>query len=451
LVVTTWGWHTPAAYELAFRASGWHCLQHVCLLAAGLLFWFPVVRPYPARPAWPPLLLLPYLLLADISNTLLSALLTFSDDVLYPHYAAVPRLGGTALDGQATAGALMWVPGSLAYLLPLAAIGVKLLLGERPGLPRPWQTPPSTAGVNPAARETRARGSAIGRIPLPLLGDSRAGAPRFDLLRVPLLGPCRRWRHARIALQLPLLILAVAVVIDGFLGPAAGPMNLAGVLPWIHWRGLLILVLLLAGNFFCTVCPFTLPRTLARRWLPAGRAWPRALRGKWLAVGLLVVFFTAYEAFALWDSPLLTAAIVAGYFAAAFVVDAVFRAGTFCKYVCPVGQFNFVQSLVSPLQVAVRDPAVCKSCTTKDCVHGRDAIPGCELDLAQPRKHGNMDCTFCLDCVHACPHDNIGLIGGAPGRELISDPHRSGVGRFARRPDIAALVLVLVFAAFANA
>jgi ferredoxin len=222
-------------------------------------------------------------------------------------------------------------------------------------------------------------------------------------------------------------------------------MNLAGVLPWIHWRGLLILVLLLAGNFFCTACPFTLPRSLAGRWLPGGRAWPRVLRGKWLAVGLLVVFFTAYEAFALWDSPLLTAVIVVGYFVAAFAVDAVFSAGTFCKYVCPVGQFNFAQSLVSPLQVAVRDPAVCKSCTTKDCV------AACELDLAQPRKHGNMDCTFCLDCVHACPHDNVGLLGGAPGRDLIGDEHRSGVGRFGRRPDIATMVLVLVFAAFVSA
>ena len=61
-------------------------------------------------------------------------------------------------------------------------------------------------------------------------------------------------------------------------------MNLAGVLPWIHWRGLLILGLLVAGNFFCMACPFTLPRTLARRWLPAGRPWPRWLRSKWLAV-----------------------------------------------------------------------------------------------------------------------------------------------------------------------
>ena len=68
-------------------------------------------------------------------------------------------------------------------------------------------------------------------------------------------------------------------------------MNLAGVLPWIHWRGLLILGLLVAGNVFCMACPFTLPRTLARRWFPAGRPWPRWLRSKWLAVGLIGLVF----------------------------------------------------------------------------------------------------------------------------------------------------------------
>jgi hypothetical protein len=228
-------------------------------------------------------------------------------------------------------------------------------------------------------------------------------------------------------------------------------MNLAGILPWIHWRGLLILTLLAAGNFFCTACPFTVPRTLARRWLPAGWNWPRRLRSKWLAVVLLVLFLWAYEAFSLWDSPWWTAWLVVGYFVLAFVIDGFFRGAAFCKYLCPIGQFNFVQSMMSPLEVKVRDPVVCTSCRTRDCIRGRDGIPGCELHLFQPRKAGNMDCTFCLDCVHSCPHDNIGISARPPGSDLWNDAHGSGVGRLARRPDLAALVVVLVFGAFTNA
>ena len=63
-------------------------------------------------------------------------------------------------------------------------------------------------------------------------------------------------------------------------------------------------------------CPFMLPRTLARRFGTATLAWPPWLRNKWPAVFLVVVFLWAYEAFALWDSPWLTAAIVLAFFAA---------------------------------------------------------------------------------------------------------------------------------------
>ncbi|MBA4187973.1 MAG: hypothetical protein C0467_08130 [Planctomycetaceae bacterium] len=433
-VATTWAWHTPVLYDLALRSPEWHYAQHACFLFAAMLFWFPVVRPYPVRVSWPVWLLFPYMILADLSNTALSALLTFSDRVLYMHYLTVPRIGGgTALTDQAAAGVFMWVPGSAVYLLPLFAIGLRLLFGE--------------SDTKPTAKPVFVNG----RVPLPLLGTTPPQSRRFDLLRMPIIGPFLRWRYSRPALQLPMLLLAVAVVVDGFTGPDIAPMNLAGVLPWVHWRGLLIIGLLIAGNVFCTACPFMLPRAIARKFLPAGMNWPRRLRGKWLAIGLLVTFFTAYEAFALWDSPRLTAWIIVGYFVAALVVDGLFRGAAFCKYVCPIGQFNFVQSLASPLEVAVRDPAVCTACKTKDCIRGRDGIPGCELDLAQPRKQGNMDCTFCLDCVHACPHGNIGILAGTPGQGLSEDPFRSGIGRFGQRPDIAALVFVLVFSAFTNA
>src|SRR5262249_60893148 len=131
-------------------------------------------------------------------------------------------------------------------------------------------------------------------------------ARSFALLRLPLLGSFLRWRYARPVLQLPLFLLAVAVIYDGLRGPQAGPMNLAGVLPWVHWRGLVVFGLLAAGNVFCMGCPFLLPRTLARRWLPAGRAWPRRLRSKWLAGLVLIVFLWAYVAIALWDRPSFT-------------------------------------------------------------------------------------------------------------------------------------------------
>src|SRR5262249_40842355 len=140
-----------------------------------------------------------------------------------------------------------------------------------------------------------------------------------------------------------------------------------------------------------------------------------------------------------------------GYFTLAFVIDGFFRGAAFCKYVCPIGQFNFVQSLVSPLEVKVVDANICAGCRTRECIRGGSGIPGCELHLSQPYKSGNLDCTFCLDCVHVCPHENVGILARAPGSDLWHDEIRSGVGRFGKRPDLAVLIVILVFGAFANA
>jgi cytochrome c oxidase assembly factor CtaG len=436
-VAVTWLWHIPALYELALRSSGWHYFQHACFLGAALVFWFPVVRPFPSRVNWSAWLLVPYLILADVQNTVLAALLTFSPRVLYPYYSQVPRIAGvSALEDQAIAGVIMWVPGSLAFLLPLGWLAVRLLAGSSQA-----EATPRIARHRPPVRPA---------IQLPIISPSAPARP-FDMVRVPVLGRFLRWRHARLALQLPLLLLAALVIYDGLCGPRVSAMNLAGVLPWIHWRGLLVLGLVAVGNVACMACPFTLPRTLARRWLPAQARWPRRLRNKWPAIALLLVFLWAYEAFALWDRPAWTAWIAVAYFVAAFAVDGWFRDASFCKYVCPIGQFNFVQSLVSPLEVKVRDADVCVSCRTRECIRGTETISGCEMRLFQPRKTGNMDCTFCLDCVHACPHQNVGLLARLPASELWNDRLRSGIGRLEKRSDIAALVVILVFGAFVNA
>jgi len=433
-VAATWLWHVPALYELGLRSPSWHAFEHVCFLVTALLFWWPVVAPWPSVALWPRWALLPYLLAADLANTALSALFSFSETVVYATYATAPRLGrGSALDDQAAAGALMWVLGSAFYLIPAAAIAIKLL--TPPLFPGEGRRPSPLAGARPRALRAGVRG--------------RSGT--LDLLRLPLLGSVLRRPGFPWVMRLVMFALATLIVADGLFGPAMAPMNLAGVLPWTWWRGLLVVTLLAAGNWFCMACPFLVPRELGRRFLPAGLRWPRALRSKWLAIAVLLSYLCAYEAADLWDSPAATAWIVLGYFAAAFAVDGLFRGASFCKYVCPIGQFNFVTATLSPFEVRVKQPATCATCTTQDCIRGNDQRRGCELDLYLPRKEGNLDCTFCLDCVHACPHDNIGILAVAPAADLTRDPRRSSLGRLSARADVATLVLVLVFAAFANA
>lgn len=280
-----------------------------------------------------------------------------------------------------------------------------------------------------------------------------------DLLQSPLLARILKNRHSRLIFQLPVLLISVLMILHGLFGPSLSPKNLSTSLTWVYFRGLLVLVLLCTGNFFCMACPFVLLRDIARKLHVPRLDWPRPLRNKWLSLALFAAVLFVYEAFSLWASPWWTAWLIIGYFAAILIVDVTFKHAAFCKFVCPIGQFNFLVATLSPFEIQVRKSKVCDACATKDCIRGT-RLPGnelvtiqrgCELALFLPSKVGNMDCTFCLDCVHACPHDNIGIVSRLPGEELQSDPQRSGVGHLLRRPDVSALVALLTFGALMNA
>lgn len=267
---------------------------------------------------------------------------------------------------------------------------------------------------------------------------------RFDVLHAPGIGRVLRWKWGRLLMQAPLVLLAVLLIYDGLTGPQMAPFNLATVTAWIHYRGLVMLALIFVGNLFCMGCPFTLPRTLARRLSGRGRRWPRALRHKWLAIALLFLVFWLYEWLDLWASPWLTAWLAVAYFAASFVLETIFAESPFCKYLCPLGSFNFVASTVSPLQITARQTEVCRSCPGKECVNGSPSMLGCGTELYVPLVASNLDCVFCLDCARACPYDNVALAARPPLAELVNDA-------WPRRWDISFLVLVFVFASVGNA
>lgn len=296
-------------------------------------------------------------------------------------------------------------------------------------------------------------------------------AAALDVLRLPVIGRVLKWRYGRLVLQIPFLGAALLLVYDGFTGSPVASQNLATIAPWVHYRGLIVIALLLIGNLFCMGCPFTVPRTLAKRLAVRGGRWPRVLRNKWIALAALFALFFAYEWLDMWASPALTAWVIVAYFVAAFVLEALFTESPFCKYICPLGSFNFVYSTVSPTQITVRDGGLCKTCVGKECINGSyspqpviliDEIGiggepvrththdskgtlGCGTLLFPPTMQSSLDCTVCLDCARACPHDNIALAARAPGAELTRPD------AWPQRYDVAFLVIGLTGMGLVNA
>src|ERR1043166_2080623 len=290
MAVTLCAWHVPAVFDLTLRSPAWHKAEHACFFGASLLFWWPVVRPFPSRPHLPLWSVPLYLLAADLLNTALSAILTFSDHVIYPTYLAAPRLfGTTALADQCAAGVIMWVPGSLVFLIPAAFIAIQHLSASQ-RLVRPQTSRVETTNEH---QSTRIFSSVLTRVHFGFdrLVTTKRGksgrsvaSGRLDLLSFPLLGQFLRAQSFRRFMQGVLFVIALAVIADGLFGPQVSSANLAGILPWTYWRAFVVIALVAAGNVFCMACPFTLFREMGRRLRLRQHSWPQALRSKWFAV-----------------------------------------------------------------------------------------------------------------------------------------------------------------------
>jgi cytochrome c oxidase assembly factor CtaG len=120
-------WHIPRAYDFALEHENWHAVEHACFLFTSLMFWWCVIRPWPAeqiRQNWGILL---YLVAADLVNTVLSAFLAFCGRPVYAFYVTNPNpFHVSPPDDQILGAVIMWVFGSIIFLVPAMLITLQL-------------------------------------------------------------------------------------------------------------------------------------------------------------------------------------------------------------------------------------------------------------------------------------------------------------------------------------
>jgi putative membrane protein len=116
-------WHLPPMYGLAMAHHSVHIVQHLCFMVAATLMWWPILSPLPELPrlAYPAQML--YLFLLTIPMSLVAVCIAYSGRVLYPAYAAAPRLWGiTPLQDQLIGALIMWIPGGFFFFVIISVV-----------------------------------------------------------------------------------------------------------------------------------------------------------------------------------------------------------------------------------------------------------------------------------------------------------------------------------------
>src|SRR5262245_43067822 len=127
-MVTLIVWHVPAVFALALGSHSWHQVEYTGFFVTGVLFWWPVIQPWPSVSWWPRWYIPLYLFLATLPCDALSAFLAFCNRVVYSSYLTAPRLFGISpLQDQQCAGALMWTCATFIYLIPAVVVTIQIL------------------------------------------------------------------------------------------------------------------------------------------------------------------------------------------------------------------------------------------------------------------------------------------------------------------------------------
>ena len=119
-------WHLPPMYNTAMAYHPIHIVQHLTLLVASVLMWWPFLSPLPELPrlSYPGQML--YCFLMVIPMSIVAIYIAMADHVLYPAYSIAPRVWDiTPLSDQQIGGLIMWIPGGLLFYVVMSVVFFK--------------------------------------------------------------------------------------------------------------------------------------------------------------------------------------------------------------------------------------------------------------------------------------------------------------------------------------
>jgi cytochrome c oxidase assembly factor CtaG len=136
------GWHDPGAYGATMEYELVHDLEHITFFVTAMLFWWHVVGCAPhIHKRLSRGVRIGYTLSVVPASALTGIALSFASSPIYAHYTTVPRVGGlTVMQDQMLGGVIMWIPGSMMYIIAALVLIAQLIRAEEEKQPLPEAT-----------------------------------------------------------------------------------------------------------------------------------------------------------------------------------------------------------------------------------------------------------------------------------------------------------------------
>lgn len=219
--------------------------------------------------------------------------------------------------------------------------------------------------------------------------------------------------------QWPTLIVFAVIMYELLIGIPVASKNFGTAMTWVLWWPIIPLIFLLAGRFWCAICPFATVSDLVQRFVGNNRPVPMFLKkyGIWIIDAMFILITWADHIFGIVESPRGSGILLLMLTTGVIAAGAFFERRTWCRYLCFIGGLAGNYSRSGALELR-GTPEKCAKCTVGACFRGTEKAPGCPMFEFPKTMDNNGRCNFCGYCVKNCPNDSITISARVPSKEL---------------------------------
>jgi transcriptional regulator of aromatic amino acid metabolism/polyferredoxin len=180
---------------------------------------------------------------------------------------------------------------------------------------------------------------------------------------------------------------------------------------WSLGGGFLVMLFFLLGRISCTVCPLSSAGRLASRIFNLAKPPPEFIKKSspfLIPIGLVVIAWSEHT-FHMTTHPRATSFLLIALVSWAIFFALFFERETWCRYLCPLGNFAGLFSLSAILFVRSNSNVCSTKCTTHNCIKGSEKVAGCPVFHHPLYARNAHICKLCFNCLKSCPNGSARL------------------------------------------
>ncbi|WP_246041971.1 4Fe-4S binding protein [Robertmurraya kyonggiensis] len=195
--------------------------------------------------------------------------------------------------------------------------------------------------------------------------------------------------------------------------------NFGTSMTWVLWWPIIPVLFIVAGRFWCAVCPFGKLSDLVRKFAGSEKPTPKFLKkyGIWLIDLFFIMITWSDHVWGIVESPRGSGYLLLVLVTMVVITSVFYERRTFCKNLCFLGGLAGNYSRSGMLELC-GTPDICKTCKTQSCFKGSENAEGCPMFQFVRTMDSSAECNLCGNCVKSCPNNSIRISPRVPTQEL---------------------------------